>query len=132
MRVSVIICSKIALEAWALSWHIYKAPQRGGRKEKTLRPMFFVWVFKLCRHAFQAKYQAFYHGLWLYAASKQPDQIQAYMMASLDTLGGVGCPFSTQTHTGAVKARMKGLVLLYYCQVNKYCCFGQSLTLVCH
>lgn len=49
------------------------------------------------------------------------------MKASLDALGGVSCPFASLSHTGSAKPGMKGLDLLYFCQVNKSCCFGCSL-----
>lgn len=54
MQVSVITCSKIALEAQAVFWPVYKALQRGGKREKTLRPVFCVWVWELHRHVSRA------------------------------------------------------------------------------
>lgn len=59
--------------------------------------------------------------------SKQP--VKYIRRLHFDALGGAGCPFSSLSHIGSVKYRMKGLDLLYFCQVNKSCCLGCSLTL---
>lgn len=57
-------------------------------------------------------------------------ELQMRKKASLDALGGAGCPSSAQPHTDAVKPRMKGLDLVYFCQVNKSRCFACCLTFV--
>lgn len=55
MHVSVITPSKIVQAAQAQLWHIYKALPRGGKTEKTLRPVFSLRLWELRTRVFGAK-----------------------------------------------------------------------------
>lgn len=55
MRVSVITPSKIAQAAQAQLWRVYKALPRGGKTEKTLKPVFSLRLWELRTHVFGAK-----------------------------------------------------------------------------
>lgn len=92
--------------------------------------MFCVWLLEFCRHEFKANYLALYHGHWPYVAFQAACQASNTYEGCSWRLGWRWLPFFyAQSHIGSVKPGMKGLGLLYFCQVNKSRCLGRSLWL---
>lgn len=123
------------MEAQAKSWHVYKALQRGGKEEKTQRPMFCLWPLELCRPVSSELPSLFSWSAALYSFPCSLLIIRHICRLQLTPWVALVTLFPQLSHICSVKFRMKGLDLVYFYQVNKSCCFGcfltQSLSLKC-